>query len=491
MKQERGRFPLTIAYPNDNPFLNDAWRPVEGEWVATTPDLEVIGEIPRDLNGLHVRNGHNPVHEPIGRYHPYDGDGMIHAIRFREGHAEYRNRFVRTTGFLAEQAAGRSLWPGIIEPGRAARRGWGSIGAMKDNAGTDVILHAGKLIVAMSQCSEPYRMDPRSLETLGPDESWAARVMPRGVCSHFKLDEHTGDMMFFNFGEEPPYFTYGVVDGANRLAHLVPIDLPGPRWPHDLGCTEHYSVIHDLPLFFDPDLLRKGSHRLRFWPDLPSRFGVIPRFGASSDVRWFEADPCYLLHLSNTYEDGDTVVMDGCIQTNPLPDLSGMPREGYARILAMLDLHLQRARMHRWRFDLRTGRTHEEDLDDQVTEYPMVNGRHGGRPYRYSYNTIPQPGFWLLDGLKKYDLVTGKTQTWTTPPGCHLSESPFAPRDGATEEDDGYLVSFVTNLRSGRGECAIFDAGDITRGPIARVILPQQVPTGTHAFWAPESMLGA
>ena len=114
--------------------------------------------------------------------------------------------------------------------------------------------------------------------------------------------------------------------------------------------------------------------------------------------------------------------------------------------------------MHRWRFDLRTGRTHEEDLDDQVTEYPMVNGRHGGRPYRYSYNTIPQPGFWLLDGLKKYDLATGKTQTWTTEPGCHLSESPFAPRDGATEEDDGYLVSFVADLRSGRGECAIFDA---------------------------------
>jgi carotenoid cleavage dioxygenase-like enzyme len=52
-------------------------------------------------------------------------------------------------------------------------------------------------------------------------------------------------------------------------------------------------------------------------------------------------------------------------------------------------------------------------------------------------------------------------------------------------------VSFVTNFRSGRGERAIFDATDITRGPIARVILPQQVPTGTHAFWAPESMLGA
>jgi len=310
------------------------------------------------------------------------------------------------------------------------------------------------------------------------------------VCSHFKLDEFTGDMMFFNFGEEPPYLNYGVVDRDNRLAHYVPIDLPGPRWPHDLGCTERYSVIHDLPMFFDPETLKEGGHRLRFWPDLPSRFGVIPRFGGSSDVRWFEAEPCYLLHLSNTYEDGDTIVMDGCIQTNPLPDLSDLPREGYARLLAMLDLHLQQARMHRWRFDLRTGATREEDLDDEVTEYPMVNGRHGGRPYRYSYNAIPQKGFWVLDGLKKYDLVGGRSQTYMMDKGCHLSETAVAPRPGAVEEDDAYLISFVTNLNTGRGECAIFDARDITPGPITRIILPQQVPTGTHAFWAPASMLG-
>ena len=484
------RVPSTIAYPSDNPYLNGAWRPVDAEWTAATPELPLIGEIPRDLNGLYVRNGHNPLHEPLGRYHPYDGDGMLHAMRFHDGRAEYRNRFARTTGFYAEQAAGRSLWPGIIEGRRAVRRGWGSIGAMKDNAGTDVILHAGKLIIAMSQCSEPYRIDPVSLETLGPDEAWAARLLPRGVCSHFKLDEFTGDMMFFNFGEEPPYLNYGVVDRDNRLAHYVPIDLPGPRWPHDLGCTERYSVIHDLPMFFDPAALKGGAHRLRFWPDLPSRFGVIPRFGGSSDVRWFEAESCYLLHLSNTYEDGDTIVMDGCIQTNPLPDLSDLPREGYARLLAMLDLHLQQARMHRWRFDLRTGATREEDLDDEVTEYPMVNGRHGGRPYRYSYNAIPQKGFWVLDGLKKYDLVGGRSQTYMMDKGCHLSETAVAPRPGAVEEDEAYLISFVTNLNTGRGECAIFDARDITPGPITRIILPQQVPTGTHAFWAPESMLG-
>ena len=66
----------------------------------------------------------------------------------------------------------------------------------------------------------------------------------------------------------------------------------------------------------------------------------------------------------------------------------------------------------------------------------------------------------------------------------------MALRPGGVEEDGAYLISFITNLNTARGECAIFDARNITPGPITRIILPQQVPTGTHAFWASESMLG-
>ena len=32
------------------------------------------GEIPRDLDGIYLRNTENPVHLPIERYHPFDGD---------------------------------------------------------------------------------------------------------------------------------------------------------------------------------------------------------------------------------------------------------------------------------------------------------------------------------------------------------------------------------------------------------------------------------
>ena len=249
--------------------------------------------------------------------------------------------------------------------------------------------------------------------------------------------------------------------------------------------SEHYCLLHYLPMFFDQEGLRKGQHRLKFHRDVPARFGVIPRMGTNRDVKWFEGQPCYILHLSNTYELGDEVIMEGCIQTNPVPDLSALPKEGYARMNAMLDMHLQETRMHRWRFNLKTGQTREEDLDDEVTEFPMINGRYKGRPSRYSYNGYMTPGFWLLDGLKKYDLMTWRTQSWRAPEGCYVSETPFAPRDGSKEEDDGYLVSFMTNTRTKKAECVVFDAKDITKGPICQIILPGHMPQGAHAYWMP------
>ena len=58
--------------------MNDAWTPNYDEVDAT--DLEVIGEIPADLNGIYVRNTENPVHDSIGVYHPFAGDGMLHSM---------------------------------------------------------------------------------------------------------------------------------------------------------------------------------------------------------------------------------------------------------------------------------------------------------------------------------------------------------------------------------------------------------------------------
>jgi carotenoid cleavage dioxygenase len=77
-----------------NPFLRGNFAPWREEGVID--GLQVIGEIPRDLNGTFFRAGPNPYFEPAGRYHWFDGDGMIHAIEIENGRATYRNRWVES-----------------------------------------------------------------------------------------------------------------------------------------------------------------------------------------------------------------------------------------------------------------------------------------------------------------------------------------------------------------------------------------------------------
>ena len=79
----------------DNPYLHGPYTPVISE--ITAVDLQVAaGEIPADLCGAYMRNGPNPVLEPKGLYHWFDGDGMVHAVYFRDGRASYIRRWVRT-----------------------------------------------------------------------------------------------------------------------------------------------------------------------------------------------------------------------------------------------------------------------------------------------------------------------------------------------------------------------------------------------------------
>ena len=84
----------------------------------------------------------------------------------------------------------------------------------------------------------------------------------------------------------------------------------------------------------------------------------------------------------------------------------------------------------------------------------------------------------------KHDLETGKTASYQLSEGRYGSEAPFAPRVNAKSEDDGYLVSFVTDETTGTSECVLLDARRIQDGPVCRIALPHKLCSGTHAVWA-------
>ncbi|MGI9126023.1 MAG: carotenoid oxygenase family protein, partial [Mycobacterium sp.] len=103
-----GKFLSTLPEDDDHPYRTGAWRPQTTEWRADDM-ITVEGEIPGDLDGIYLRNTENPLHPALKSYHPFDGDGMLHIVGFRDGKAFYRNRFIRTEAFEAEQEAGESL----------------------------------------------------------------------------------------------------------------------------------------------------------------------------------------------------------------------------------------------------------------------------------------------------------------------------------------------------------------------------------------------
>ncbi|MEM9837945.1 MAG: carotenoid oxygenase family protein [Pseudomonadota bacterium] len=472
--------PKISATPH--PYLNGPWAPCTTEYDADK--LEVVGDIPKDLSGVYIRNTENPLFDAIGVYHPFDGDGMLHAMSFENGKATYRNRFVQTKGFQAEQEAGRSLWAGVAaNPKKSEREGWGARGRMKDASSTDVVVHAGEVLSTFYMCGEGYQLDPYELS----DHGTASWVPPEGISAHPKVDPHTGDMMFFNYGKEAPYMHYGVVGPSGQLDHLVPVELPGPRLPHDMAFTENYSILIDMPLFWKEELLEAGIHSAAWHPNLPTRFAIIPRRGSPNEIKWFEAAPTYVLHWTNAWEEGDEVVVDGYFQEDPDPAPIQMPGldPRFGKLLANIDYHSFKPKLHRWRFNMVTGKTTEERLyNDDYVEFGTINQQAACRPNRYVYSATAQPGMFLFNGLKKHDLETGDMQKLSFGQNRFGSEAPFAPRDGATDEDDGYVLSYITDMNEDRSECVILDAKDISQGPVARIILPHRISSGTHAVWA-------
>ncbi|MFD8556225.1 carotenoid oxygenase family protein [Streptosporangium canum] len=81
------------------------------------------------------------------------------------------------------------------------------------------------------------------------------------------------------------------------------------------------------------------------------------------------------------------------------------------------------------------------------------------------------------------DNVTGAKETYSYGEHHYGSEAPFAPRDGATAEDDGYLVGFVTDECEDTSEVRVPHAADLSAGPVARIVLPRRAPLGFRATW--------
>ncbi|MDZ7958413.1 MAG: carotenoid oxygenase family protein [Aulosira sp. DedQUE10] len=454
------------------PYLDGNFAPVRQE--ISTDTLQVVGQLPPDLAGMFVRNGPNPQWAPIGKYHWFDGDGMLHGVRISEGKATYRNRYVQTRGWQIEHKAGKAVWTGFMESPQMDN----PYGFYKNTGNTALIWHAGQML-ALNEGGAPHSITLPELGTIG--EYTYNNKLVSAFTAHPKVDPVTGEMMFFGYSFAPPYLQYSRVSAAGELLQTVAIDIPTSVMMHDFAISENYTIFMDLPLTLSAERLHRGEPMLMFESDRPSRFGIVPRSGDNGNIRWFESSPCYVFHTLNAYEEGDEVVLIAC-------------RMSSTTVLVTTDSQADPdgniPRLHQWRFNFKTGTVREQQLDDVAAEFPRINENFLGRQTQYGYTgrlaNTPLP---LFDGVIKYDISSGKSQTHEFGQGRYGGEAVFAPRPGATTEDDGWLITFVYDENSGNSELIVVNAQDITGEPVARVIIPQRVPYGFHGTWISEEQL--
>jgi carotenoid cleavage dioxygenase-like enzyme len=128
--------------PETSQFLDGVFAPVTDE--LDVHDLPVTGTIPPQLSGVYMRNGANPQFAPLGRYHWFDGDGMVHAVYLDGGTARYRNKWVETPGLRHERAADHALFGGILNFQFPPAELMEECGIFKNAANTNIVAHASK-----------------------------------------------------------------------------------------------------------------------------------------------------------------------------------------------------------------------------------------------------------------------------------------------------------------------------------------------------------
>lgn len=459
----------------ENPYLSGNMVPITEE--LTVERCEVIeGEIPRELDGTYMRNGSNQQFEPRGRYHLFDGDGMIHAVGLRDGVAGYRNRWILGKGLLYEREVGHAVWGGMQDVNPPDEEAMARVGRGKNMANIHVVRHAEK-ILALYEAGRPTELTA-GLDTVG--EYDFDGELRGAFTAHPHIDAHTGEMFGFAYRPMPPFLTYYKVDARGRLVLKEEIEVPAPVMMHDFMITEHHAVFLYAPAVWDVmHAIQHGGPAMTWRPENGAQFIVVPRDGGATDARWFEAELGWIFHFSNAFERKGEIVVDGCRADSVEDDVAA--EDGGGPI----------ARLNRYVIPLASGgEVRNEEVHDRNVEFPIVHPERVGRDYRHAYMLGTEMGLGrtrpdLMNHVVRFDFETGEEDVFSVADRGDVTEFTYAPNPESDREEDGWVMGFMHDRVEYTSELMILSAGDISAGPVARIRMPQRVPEGFHGSWMP------
>ena len=486
--------PAGLTFPDDIVFRGYAAPSrIEGD----VHDLEVIGHIPPQLNGAFYRNSADHCYPPLhGKDIFLNGDGMVHMVRFDNGHADLKTRFVRTRKFELERKARRALFGAYRNPFTDAPE---VAGHDNNTANTSVLWHHGKMY-ALKESGLPYEIDPTTLETVG--ECNFGGKLKKTFTAHPKLDPETGECIAFAYnapGHPSRDIELYVISPQGEITYHESFEAPYSSMVHDCLVSRNYIAFVICPMVCDWERVKKGEPYWHWDNTLKTQIAIIPRKEGVKAIRWYTCPKVAMqTHTFNAWEEqtaaGTTLHLDQFITASGW--LSQFP-----------DLHDPHAHEtppfgERWSFDLDSPASEFRirRLIDQIGEMPTIDPRYAMKRANHFWFGTNNPALGpMLDWGPKgppftcvghYDETTGKLVFWYAGPDSAPEEPHFVPRSANAPEGDGWILAMVGRRDENRTDLVILDALHLDQGPVAIVKFPYRVHEGFHGTWVSAKDVG-
>jgi beta,beta-carotene 9',10'-dioxygenase len=446
-------------------------------------DLPVHGSVPPWLSGMLLRTAPAKYEVADDAYkHWFDGLAMLHRFGFANGRVSYSSRFLQSCAYTEALRKRRISRPEFATMPRFTwieRLAHWIHPRLTDNCNVSV----GKLgdrIVAFTETPSPIQLDPQTLEVAG-HYSYGGHV--RGALSiahpHLDYERHCHYTYVLEFGRNSRYHITRIDTHSGRPSLVTTISAKTPAYIHTIGMSERHLVVAEFPLVVNPLRLRFSSEpficNYRWRPQLGTRFHVIDK-ETGEVTRVAQARAFFAFHHVNAFDAGNEVVAD----VVAFPDADIIDQLYLHRLRSQVALSV--GRLTRFRIGPR-GDVREEELSDRAIELPRIHYRsRAGRPYRYVYAAGNGAPGQFFDSLAKLDLEHAAERSWRDEE-CYPGEPVFVSRPGATDEDDGVVLSVVLDAKRGKSFLLVADAA--TFDEVARVQLPYVVTFGFHGNFFP------
>jgi carotenoid cleavage dioxygenase-like enzyme len=455
---------------------------IEGE----VYDLEVVGNIPAELNGAYYRNSADPTFPPLlGKDIFLNGDGIVHMVQFDNGHADLKTRYVRTEKFKLERKARRSLFGAY----RNSFTDLPEVAGVDNNTANTSMFWWQKKLYALKESGRPYEIDPHTLETIG-ESDFEGQLKVRTFTAHPKIDPETGECIAFSYNAD------GVASDEIVL-HTISSDgkfstesfqAPYCSMVHDFLVSRNYIAFVICPMVCDWDRVKNGEPYWHWDNTKKTMIGIIPRGQGVAAIRWYTCPVVAMqTHTFNAWEEGSTLHLDHFV--NGSGWLSQFP-----------DIHNPDAKEkppfgERWSFDL----ANQEDkfsihrLINHVGEMPVIDPRYAMKRANHFWFGTSNPGLGPMlplgpkgppfTCLGHYDEAANKLSFFYAGPDSAPEEPCFVPKPNSSIEGDGWLLTIVGRRAENRTDLVILDALHIDQGPLAIVKFPCRVHEGFHGIF--------